>query len=174
MTEPRLSPSQRAYLFNREQFLRGLQERAKSLFADGYRVAETHCAHRFVVYRPCKEGEKTYVVDALEQTCTCPFYTRQADGERIVEDGSILACKHLRGLGPLVRRTRLAHFEAGEIGCGYRLWAHWLAALAQRQRRRGQDNGEAAGDTTDGDGRGTPIRPAPCPVEKGERTDEPV
>jgi len=136
MGEPRLSPSQRAYLFNREQFLQGLKERSESLFADGYRVAETNCPHRFVVYCPCKEGEKTYFLDAISETCTCPFYTRQARGELIVEDGSILACKHLQGLSALVRHTRLAHFEEGYTGCGYRLWTHWIATLAERSRQR--------------------------------------
>ena len=138
MGEPRLSPSQRAYLFNREQFLQGLQARAESLFADGYWVAETNCPYRFVIHSPGKDGEKTYFVDAIAETCTCAFFARQVAGESIVEDGGILACKHLRGLGPLVRQTRLAHFDEGATGCGYRLWIHWLATLSERQRRRRQ------------------------------------
>ena len=136
MGEPRLSPSQRAYLFNREQFLLGLKERSESLFDDGYRVAETNCHYRFAIYCPGKNGDKTYIVDAIAEICTCPFFMRQVNGESIVEDGDILACKHLRGLCLLVRKTRLAHFDEGNIGCGYRLWAHWLATLSERQRRR--------------------------------------
>lgn len=158
MGEPRLSPSQRAYLFNREQFLQGLQSRAESLFADGYRVAETNCPHRYVIYAPGKDGEKTYFVDAMAETCTCAFFARQVAGEAILEEGGILACKHLRGLGPLVRQTRLAHFKEGATGCGYRIWIHWLATLAERRRRR-QDPAPCPQYATYLDG--TPIRVAP-------------
>ena len=140
MGEPRLSPSQRAYLFHREEFLKGLQTRAESLFQDGYRVSETKCPHKFVIYYPCKEGEKTYFIDALAETCTCPFYARQARGEYIAEEGVILLCKHLRGLKELVCHTRRSHFKEGNTGCGYRLWLHWIATLAERTRRRIANN----------------------------------
>jgi hypothetical protein len=175
MGQPRLSPSQRAYLFNRDKFLQGLQERSESLFADGYRVAETNCPHRFVIFAPCKDGEKTYFVDAIAETCTCLFYIRQVQGECIVEDGSILACKHLQGLKELVRQTRLFHFDAGDTGCGYRLWIHWLAMLSERRHRR--RSAPIPADAYDPDG--TPIRfdgpgqdaseRTPANIKKGDR-----
>ena len=136
MSEPRLSGTQRAYLFNRDKFLAGLEERATRLFESGYRVSETNRVHVFVVACPHAKGEHIYFVDALADTCTCPFYTRQTDGEPLTEDGSILACKHIRGLPKLVRQVRLAYLEAGDLVCGYRLWAHWLAALTAKARKR--------------------------------------
>ncbi len=139
MGEPRLSPSQRAYLFNREQFLQRLKERSESLFSNGYRIAETGCSYRFVIYGPGKYEEISYFVDAIAETCTCLFFIRQVNGEHILENGDILECKHLRGLCQLVRMTRLAHFEAGNTGCGYRLWVHWLATLSERLRRQTAD-----------------------------------
>ncbi len=173
MGEPRLSPSQRAYLFNREPFLQRLKARSENLFSDGYRVAETCCPYRFVIYGPAKYEEISYIVDAIAETCTCLFFIRQVNGEHIMENGDILKCKHLRGLCQLVRMTRLAHFEAGNTGCGYRLWVHWLAALSERLRRLAAD---APFNTYYPDG--TPIRfeipadgstrPMPLSLKKGE------
>ena len=134
MEEPRLSPSQRAYRSDREQFLKRLETSAERLFADGYRAATTECHYVFVLTCPHKDGEKSYLVDALRETCICAFYTRQVEGELLDEDGSILACKHLRGLKRLVKQTRVALFTEGETGSGYRLWVHWIAVLSERCR----------------------------------------
>lgn len=134
MGELRLSQSQRAYRSDREQFLQRLEAAAERLFADGYRAAKTDCPYAFVLTCPHKDGENTYFVDALRETCTCPFYTRQVEGELLEEDGGFLTCKHLRGLKSLVKQTRLAHFTEGETACGYRLWTHWIAVLSERRR----------------------------------------
>jgi hypothetical protein len=64
--------------------------------------------------------------------------TQQADGEPLTEDGTLLPCKHLRGLRRLIRQTRQAHLEQGDTHCGYLLWIHWLATLSELARREGR------------------------------------
>lgn len=137
MEEVRLSPSQRAYLFNPERFLRGLNERAEALYRAGYRVRPDDLPGMFQITLRQDTEEKLYRVDALKRTCTCAFFTRQRQGERLLAEG-ILECKHLRGLRGLVRKTRLAHFKAEEFQAGYRLWTHWLATLSREAECREQ------------------------------------
>lgn len=139
MGEPQLSASQRAYLFNRENFLAGLRQRAATLFACGYTLWPTATPHVFVVTCPHKDGEKSYFVNAVTHTCTCPFLTRQKEGEPLTEDGTLLACKHLLGLRTLLRQMVQALKTEGDLNCYYRLRAHWLGVLAEKHRQEHDD-----------------------------------
>lgn len=138
MSETTLSNTQKAYRRDPKRFLLRLQLRAERLFENRYTVEATNRPHVFVVIFPERNTERLYFVDAWEQTCTCPFYLRQQEGETLTGDGSILACKHLIGLERLVKCCRAAWIESGDLQRGYRLWSHWLQTLWARKRRRGE------------------------------------
>ena len=63
--EPKLTPSERGYLFNRDGFLAGIKERGARLFEDGYRAHATAEPYVFVVTVPCKDGEKSYFLNVV-------------------------------------------------------------------------------------------------------------
>jgi hypothetical protein len=128
MGPPRLSPTQWAYLFDREAFLERLCRRALRLAEDGYTVQATETPGMFLVV--CPAGVNAYTVHALEKTCTCPFYTRQAHDQPLTADGSLVPCKHLLGLKTLLRGTRERLLKDGDSCGAYRLWAHAMAWLS--------------------------------------------
>ncbi len=130
--EPNLTPSERGYLFNREGFLAGIQERGAKLFEDGYRVFATGEPCVFVVVVPYKWGEKMYFVNVAKGTCTCPFY-REQEPKPLTSDGSVIPCKHLEGIETLVRKTAKELKEAGELSY-FKLRATWLDVMAHRRR----------------------------------------
>lgn len=130
---PRLSPLQYAYLFHQEAFLERLGGRARRLAEDGYAVEATATPYVFRIL--CPKRVNTYCVHALEKTCTCPFYTQQAHDEPLTADGSIVPCKHLRGLRRLLRRTRERLLKEGRTCEAYRLWAHTMAWLSVERLR---------------------------------------
>ena len=107
-----LSNTQAAFRFFNDRFTAGMEQRARHLWTDGYRVAvldddETGAAlpTKFLVYKEGQEempaAESAYTVDALGETCTCAFFTNQA-AEPLNESGEPVACKHLLGLRTLV------------------------------------------------------------------------
>lgn len=134
---PRLSPSQKAYQDDPVGFVDRLLERANNLFDSGYLVYPTDTPHLFLVTCEDKKGNvREYAVHALDGTCACAFYTRQAGGEYLTDDQTILACKHWQGLPLLVRRTRRWLFETEQL-CSYcALWVHWMKTRAHIRRER--------------------------------------
>ena len=130
--EPKLSPSERGYLFNRDGFLAGIKERGSRLFEDGYRAHATAEAGSFVVTVPYKDGEKSYFLNASKGTCSCPFHREQREGRPLTEDGSIIPCKHLEGLEALVKQTVQELKDLGDLSY-YRLRASWLSVVAKRR-----------------------------------------
>ena len=136
---PRLSSTQKAYREDPDGFVQRLQARANSLYPDGYTVRPASEPHRFLVaHTNPKDGLVTeYAVHAGEERCTCPFYARQANGERLAEGGGpLLACKHLLGLPALVRETWRQHARDGNVSALTALWRHWMVFVAARRRRR--------------------------------------
>ena len=136
---PRLSSTQKAYREDPDGFVERLRARADSLFADGYTVRPASEPHRFLVaHTNPKDGVVTeYAVDAEEERCPCPFYARQANGERLAaEGGPLLPCKHLVGLPALVRETWRRHAREGNVGALTALWRHWMVFVAARRRKR--------------------------------------
>ena len=130
--EPKLTPSERGYLFNRDAFLAGIKERGAKLFEDGYRVFATGEPCVFVVTVPYKYGEKLYFLNVAKGTCTCPFH-REQETKPLTSDGSVIPCKHLEGIETLVRKTARELKEAGELSY-FKLRATWLDVLAHRRR----------------------------------------
>ena len=130
--EPKLTPSERGYLFNRDGFLAGIKERAGRLFEDGYRAHGTAEPYVFVVTVPCKDGEKQHFLNALRGTCSCPFHREQREGRPLTEDGSIIPCKHLQGLELLIRKTVRELKDLGDLS-HYRLRACWISVVAKRR-----------------------------------------
>ena len=130
--EPKLTPSERGYLFNRDGFLAGIKERGANLFEDGYRVHATAEPYVFVVTIPCKDGEKHHFLNVLEGTCSCPFHREQREGRPLTEDGAIIPCKHLEGLEPLVKQTIAELKDFGDLSY-YRLRASWISVVAKRR-----------------------------------------
>ena len=136
---PRLSSTQKAYREDPDGFVERLQARANSLYPDGYTVRPASEPHRFLVaHTNPKDGTVTeYTVSAWEERCTCPFYARQAKGERLAEGGGpLLPCKHLLGLPALVRETWRQHARDGNVSALTALWRHWMVFVAARRRRR--------------------------------------
>ena len=130
--EPRLTPSERGYLFNRDGFLAGIKERGSRLFEDGYRAHATAEHYVFVVTLPYQDGEKQYFVNLAKGTCSCPFHREQREGRPLTDDGSIIPCKHLEGLEALVKQTVQELKDLGDLSC-YRLRASWLSVVAKRR-----------------------------------------
>ena len=130
--EPRLTPSERGYLFNRDGFLAGIKERGASLFEDGYRAHATAEAYVFVVTVPCKDGEKSYFLNVARGTCSCPFHREQRVGRPLTEDGSIIPCKHMEGLEALIKQTVQELKDFGDLSY-YRLRASWISVVAKRR-----------------------------------------
>jgi len=136
--QPRLSSTQKAYREDPDGFVERLQARANSLYPDGYTVRPASEPHRFLVaHTNPKDGLVTeYAVHAGEERCTCPFFMRQASGERLAENGPLLPCKHLLGLPALVRETWRQHARDGDVQALTDLWRHWMVFVAARRRRR--------------------------------------
>ena len=136
---PRLSSTQKAYREDPDGFVERLGARANSLYPDGYTVRPASEPHRFLVaHTNPKDGTVTeYTVSAWEERCTCPFFMRQANGERLAEGGGpLLPCKHLVGLPALVRETWRQHARDGNVQALTDLWRHWMVFVAARRRRR--------------------------------------
>lgn len=130
MDSPHLSGSQRAYLFRRDPFLAGIRERAGTLFRDGYDVEATREPHVFRVLCPEKKGIRpAYLVEPVQGTCTCPFYSRQGT-EPLTDDGTRVPCKHLAGLAGLVHAECRDHVKRRCLGRYYRLFVQWRRASA--------------------------------------------
>ena len=131
MRSPPLSPSQRAYTFQRDKFLAGIEGRAARLYEDGYAVEPGERCHEFLITPP--GITIPYVVNALRLTCTCCFYRRQIEGEPLTKNGTIVPCKHLQGLKALVRaeRRRLQEEEL-LLSPAYLLAANALGSVAGR------------------------------------------
>lgn len=142
MGHPQLSPTQFAYLFHREAFLKRIEERANRLAEDGYSVQATETPCVFLILCPMRVN--VYLVHALDQTCTCPFYAKQVRDEPLTHDGAIVPCKHLVGLKTLLRKTRERLLQEDECEA-YRLWAHTMAWRA-RERLREEDTPAANGN----------------------------
>lgn len=125
---PSLSGSQKAYLFRREAFLEGIQQRADNLFANGYDVRETAMSQVFLVLCPEVKGMRhAYRVNPAAVTCTCPFFAKQSAGQPL--DDSPVPCKHLVGLPRLVHVCCREAIKARRLGRFYRLWRHWQGAM---------------------------------------------
>ena len=135
MGVPCLTATQYAYLFHQETFLNRIQERAHCLARDGYSVEPTETHYVFLVL--CPKRVNAYRVHAIQKTCACPFYAKQVRDEPLTHDGSIVLCKHLVGLKPLIRKTRERLLRDGETCEGYQLWAHYLAVLALERLQEG-------------------------------------
>lgn len=156
---PRPSPSHTAYREDPEGFLERLDARAARLFEDGYRALPAPSGgdaareqraqeqargpefspHAFLVTHSGRHGTVCYRVDAWRQTCDCPFHARQRAGERLGEDDGeegLIACKHLRGLPALVRKSRQELYRAGKVAAYCALSVHWLRFLAALRRQR--------------------------------------
>lgn len=133
----RLSSSQQSYRNDPQGFTERLQERADTLFENGYLVYPTdeiHCfavVHEVANHSAREEKEyRQYLVRYLLFTCTCPFYERQVQGEYLTADQSIVACKHLLGLSGLMRKTRRWLSDTGQVPAYCALWSHWLKTLS--------------------------------------------
>lgn len=104
--------NQFAYRTNRFAFLQGIQDRAETLWIDGYRVSlfeSDPAPHTFLVYR---EGEDSgYKVNPVDGTCTCKFYTDQYENPLEPENPSfLLPCKHALGFRELIAE-QLSHWQ---------------------------------------------------------------
>ena len=134
--EPKLSGTLRAYLFDRENFLARLDERAETLHGRGYLAWATNRPGMFAVTVPHRNGETSYLVHAVERTCTCPFFTRQVTDEPLTDDGTLIECKHLRGLSTLVAKSREEHKRCEDWKSYFGLRIHWLHVLAEQSRSK--------------------------------------
>ena len=133
--EPKLSGTLRAYLFDRENFLARLDERAEALHRNGYLAWATNAPGVFAVTVPLRDGERSYLVHAVERTCTCPFFTKQLEVEPLTDDGTPVECKHLRGLCTLVTKSGEEHKRCEDWKSYYGLRVHWIGVVAERRRR---------------------------------------
>jgi len=133
--EAKVSGTLRAYLFDRKNFLARLDERAETLHQNGYLAWATNGSGVFAVTLSLKEGEKGYLVHAVDRTCTCPFYTKQLEEEPLTEDGTFVECKHLRGLCKLVVKSGEMHKKCEDWKSYYALRTHWIGTIAERRRR---------------------------------------
>lgn len=149
---PPMSASQRAYMFQRDKFLARIMERALRLAEDGYTVERGEHCHEFLVTPPA--CSIPYVVNALEQTCTCCFFRRQMEGEPLTRDGTLVACKHLHGLKALIRAEYVQLAAQQRWCCYYRLRIGWLQTLAaqwqEHQARQCQQEASADASTLNG------------------------
>jgi predicted nucleic acid-binding Zn finger protein len=73
------------------RMLANIHRRAARLYANGYRVRPTDNENVFEVDSPTGS---VYLVDTVNQTCTCPFFVTY-DGE--------YSCKHVLGIASLIR-----------------------------------------------------------------------
>jgi hypothetical protein len=131
-----LSASQKAYQEDPEGFIQRLSARAESLYENGYLALPTADIHVFEVINLGAKHQHAYRVNALLESCTCPFYRRQAQGERLTENGKLIRCKHHRGLPLLIRKTRQALYQANRKQECCELWAHWMKTLTVVRQRR--------------------------------------
>lgn len=92
--EPRLSAPQRAYMNDPLGFEQKMRARAEELWNDGYEVCPEGTVGLFRVMTP--QGAE-YIVDALQEDCTCP-YRQKTEVPQV-------PCKHLLGLSGLVEAT---------------------------------------------------------------------
>lgn len=128
-----------AYLLDRENFLARLERRGETLFEDGYTVVPDDRQGVYCVCRRDGNDARTYRVNPLDGTCTCPFFAWQ-ELEPLSLEGEIVPCKHLRGLERLIARTLQLHREQEQFELYYSLAAHRAAAKAQCRRRAHQDS----------------------------------
>ena len=131
-----LSASQKAYQEDPEGFINRLVARAESLYESGYLALPTGEIHVFEVINLGTRHKHGYRVNALTGACTCPFYERQAQGERLTDNNRLIRCKHHRGLPLLVRKTRKALYAANQAKECCELWAHWMKTLSVIRQRR--------------------------------------
>ena len=162
---PLPSLSQKAFGDDPHAFLARLEERANTLFESGYFAYPTDEAYCFAVVHHVKRAGATdseYFVRPVEGTCTCPFFARQELGEYLMPPGEpsyLVACKHLRGLSLLVRKTRGWLYGTGQIRAFCALVSPWMRMLAHLRRGRidRENNGRdykkiASGDFSDSQG----------------------
>lgn len=106
-----LTNTQAAYRYYNDRFMAGMNQRAANLWRDGYRVAvleddELHDPQTaapptcFSIYKEDAD-ENGYVVDPIQETCTCDFFFKQK-AEPLTESEEPIPCKHLTGLSALV------------------------------------------------------------------------
>ena len=110
-----LSNTQAAYRFYNDRFTAGMRQRAQSLWTNGYRVMPQDDDESaapptsFLVYKDVDPevaetmpiDELAYIVDPLNETCTCAFFCKQKT-EPLNETGEPVLCKHIAGLSALV------------------------------------------------------------------------
>lgn len=132
-----LSSLQRTFLNDPEGYMTTLLRRAERLFDQGYRAEAASVPHVFVVTRKKRPADTPedgrYLVHAVQVTCTCPFFTRQA-AEPLCHDGTPVPCKHLLGLQTLVRLTAEERKATRDLYAYYRLASHWMGVMAERHR----------------------------------------
>jgi hypothetical protein len=93
--------NQFAYKNHRDDFLKGIRDRAETLWLDDYRVTWVgNTLFTFCVYREGQPGG--YHTDPIARTCTSKFMTDQREFP-LTEDGTPVECKHLLGLPALVK-----------------------------------------------------------------------
>lgn len=136
-----LSPLQAKFRSDPEGYFATLLDRAERLFENGYRADAAAMPHVFIVRRGAgssdpREGEGRYLVHAIKQTCSCPFFERQAV-EPLCHDKTRVPCKHLLGLEALVKLTAEERKATRDLHRYYRLVAHWMGVLAERHRGEG-------------------------------------
>ena len=132
----RLSPAQKAYQDDPDAFHERLVQRASHLFENGYLAYPTDTPHLFAVVCDDKKGVREYRVHWLNRTCECAFHTRQAGGEYLTHDQTILACKHQQGLFVLVKKTWRWLYQTDQLTEMCTLWVHWMQTRAEIRRAR--------------------------------------
>lgn len=136
MGYPTLSGSQRAYLFRREKFLAGIDDRAARLWEDGYQVMDDPFTDDDgSVFNVYKDADSDYIVNPVEQTCTCPFHHKQRSGEPLTNDGTIVPCKHQKGLPMLIARQVEWHEAHGLPQAAMSLRLAWEQAQSLLRQR---------------------------------------
>lgn len=88
MQTPKLSNAQWAFTKDPEGFRNRMQQRAETLWYEGYTVEAADTLGAFLVNTP--KGEQ-HTVNLLEQTCSCPYQTKAEVPQ--------VPCKHLQGFG---------------------------------------------------------------------------
>jgi len=134
-----LSNSLWAYMKDPEAFKRKLERRAEELFVTGYEVNPGNGLGMFLVATPTGQ---TYTVDALNETCTCPFQKSEVP----------LPCKHLQGLENLVvqmlddlqAKAQLGYpgKAAGRMQQYHALETHWRETIGEVMQRQAEADAE--------------------------------
>lgn len=100
------------------RLLANVNERAQSLFENGYRARWTNDS----IVEVTTPKKRVYEVDTDKHTCTCPFF---------VSHEGRYGCKHLIGYLLLLMRIQQqrVHTLLGCLNPKYRpLWPEWLRA----------------------------------------------